>query len=698
MKLFVRWLFLAILLTFPIQSFATSIPETNTPTANQTTAVVIKVAPGGNLQSAIDNAQLGDTIVLEAGATYTGDFVLPNKSGTGYITIQSSRAAELPEGVRVGPAQSALFARLHNASSASPVIRTAAGAHHYRLIGLEITTPTTALVYDLVRFGESNQTSADVPHDLVVDRSYIHGHSTQDVQRGIALNGAEISVLNSYISDIHGRGFEAQALCGWNGPGPFKIINNYLEGAGENILFGGSDPSIPNLIPSNIEIRGNYLFKPLSWKVGHPTYAGIHWGVKNLLELKMARNVIIDGNILENCWGDAQIGYAVLFTVRNQDGKAPWATLENVQFTNNIVKNSEQGFQLLGKDSPNLSLRASGLLIANNRFIQIANRFFTVNGYYNVNFEHNTHEQGGNIISFDGELSLGFSWKNNVTVRNPNGYGVFGGGVGEGNVALAAYAPGGVFAGNVIVGADVRFYPPDNHYPSDLSGLPSLKGTDGLVPGYGGAIPLPSPTPDGSPTPTPTPTPVPPTPSLDGTKDVTITDNSSGTWTLGAKGETLRNGVWLADGMGLIYKWLGGVVYVQGTNESWYKWVSTRWEFVGAEPSPSPTPTPTPTPSPSPSPSPTPSPTPVGCTITAPTSIVVPRRGTQTVAVGLTGLTGTVTVNAVPMSGQITVQPSSKVVNGTSASLQFSVIAKQNSSSVRFDSPCGSKTTVVTVR
>ena len=104
----------------------------------------------------------------------------------------------------------------------------------------------------------------------------------------------------------------------------------------------------PNLVPSNIEIRRNYFFKPLSWKVGHPTYAGIHWAVKNLLEFKNARNVIVDGNVLENCWTDGQIGYAVLFTVRSEDGKAPWATIENISFTNNIVKNTEQGFQLLG--------------------------------------------------------------------------------------------------------------------------------------------------------------------------------------------------------------------------------------------------------------------------------------------------------------------------------------------------------------
>ena len=59
------------------------------------------------------------------------------------------------------------------------------------------------------------------------------------VQRGISLNGADITISNSHISEIHGRGYDTQAICGWNGPGPFRIINNYLEAAGENVMFGG---------------------------------------------------------------------------------------------------------------------------------------------------------------------------------------------------------------------------------------------------------------------------------------------------------------------------------------------------------------------------------------------------------------------------------------------------------------------------
>lgn len=77
-------------------------------------------------------------------------------------------------------------------------------------------------------------------------------------------------MVDSHLSEAHVVGFDAQAICGVNGPGPFKIVNNYLEGSGENIMFGGADPAIRDLVPSDIEFRGNHCFKPLSRKIGHP--------------------------------------------------------------------------------------------------------------------------------------------------------------------------------------------------------------------------------------------------------------------------------------------------------------------------------------------------------------------------------------------------------------------------------------------
>src|SRR5688500_1196524 len=62
-------------------------------------------ANGDQLQTAINNAALGDTIVLQAGVTYVTSsagphdygFILRNKtSGSGWITIQSSNLAQLP--------------------------------------------------------------------------------------------------------------------------------------------------------------------------------------------------------------------------------------------------------------------------------------------------------------------------------------------------------------------------------------------------------------------------------------------------------------------------------------------------------------------------------------------------------------------------------------------------------------------------
>ena len=430
---------------------------------------VSKVSPSQNLQTAIDRARPGDVIELEAGKVYQGPIKLPARSGDGFITIQSSRAAELPEGTRIGPAQTALLAKLQSSTPGEPVIQTAPSSHHYRFVGLDISTAKADVkVYDLVRIGDTKQTTAEVPHNIVIDRSWIHGFDTQDVQRGVSLNGSEITVSNSYINEIHGRGYDTQAICGWNGPGPFHIINNYLEASGENILFGGADPSIPNLVPSKIEIRGNYLFKPLRWNTKDPSYAGVHWSVKNLLEIKMGRDVVIDGNVMENSWGDAQIGYAVLFTVRNQDGKAPWATIENVTFTNNIVKNSEQGFQLLGSDNLNPSQHASGLQITNNLFTGISNRFLTMTDYANVTLSHNTHFQNGNIMSLYGEPSKGFVYTDNITNRGANGYGIFGDSVGEGNAALARYVPGATVKRNLLIGASASTYPPNNAYPGTL--------------------------------------------------------------------------------------------------------------------------------------------------------------------------------------------------------------------------------------
>ncbi|HEX8136355.1 MAG TPA: hypothetical protein VF544_02075, partial [Pyrinomonadaceae bacterium] len=238
---------------------------------NQTQAATLTVPAGGNFQSALNEAQPGDTIILEAGASYLGPFTLPNKPGSDFITIQSSALSALPSSSqRVSPLHAPLMPKLLSPGNNEPALQTALSAHHFRFIGIEFA-PLNPTVYlrELIRLGDGSaaQNSLSlVAHHLLLDRCYIHAHPTQSVVRGVALNSAETAITNSYISDFKSKEYDSQAVWGWNGPGPFQIINNYLEASGENVGFGGSDPAIANLIPSDIEIRGNLLRKPVEWR------------------------------------------------------------------------------------------------------------------------------------------------------------------------------------------------------------------------------------------------------------------------------------------------------------------------------------------------------------------------------------------------------------------------------------------------
>jgi hypothetical protein len=435
------------------------------PVAAQTTH---SVPPGGNLQTAINAAQPGDTIMLAAGATYVGNFVLPAKAGAAYITIRSATADHvLPgEGSRVGPKHAPLLAKLRSPNTA-PALATAPGAHHYRLLFLEFMANASG-GGNIINLGDGStrqNTVAHVPYELILDRVYVHGDPTMGQKRGIALNSASTQIVNSYISDIKAVGQDSQAICGWNGPGPYHIANNYLEAAGENVMFGGADPAIPNLVPSDITFVGNHLSKPLAWR-------GSQWLVKNLFELKSARRVHVDRNLLENNWLAAQAGYAILLKSVNQDGGAPWSVVEHVEFSNNVVRHVSSAINILGRDTRYAALELNHITFRNNLFTDVSGaryggvgRLLLINGGSNITFEHNTAiTDGSTTVYADGEAVSGFVFADNVMLDR--GYAIKGGGSAAGNATLARYFPAAHVVGNIIAGADANIYPGANHYPA----------------------------------------------------------------------------------------------------------------------------------------------------------------------------------------------------------------------------------------
>jgi hypothetical protein len=442
---------------------------------------LIQVHPGDNLQAAVNAAQLGDVLSLEPG-DYEGNVGLSNIAGPGSeLVIQSSALDQLPgPGKRVSPADSHAMPRIISPGSGYPALSITAKARNIVLRGIELVPAPGAMVYDLLLLGDGvNQNSADItPHHLTIDQCYIHSLPDLGLKRGVALNSAATDITNSWISGFKVVGQDAQAIAGWNGPGPYKILNNYLEGAGENVIFGGTTSLITGLVPSDILIQGNLFSKPLSWNRNDPSYAGAPWTCKNLFELKSGQRIVVDGNVFENNWVDAQVGAAIVFTPRGGDAGGPWALIKDVTFKNNILRNSAQGFNLLGSDdranSPTAQME--NVQILNNELVNVATRdpllgsvggpprVFQVipgmnGGTIGLKIDHNTIvKNAGNLVALQG-VHTGFVFTNNIADHGEYGVIGFGPGTGEGKTALDGCCPGYVFNGNLIVGANPNLYP-----------------------------------------------------------------------------------------------------------------------------------------------------------------------------------------------------------------------------------------------
>jgi len=438
------------------------------------TGRTVQLPAGGDLQAALDAARPGDEIVLRAGATYTGPFVLRNRgSAASWIVIRSS--GTLPAaGTRVTPAVAGQMAKLVSRDAHTPVLSTAPGAHHYRIVGVEITAPPTArsagALVALGGAGDEQRTVASQPHHLVLDRVYVHGHAELDFRRCVLLNSGETAIVDSWLSECHGRGADSQAIVGWNGTGPYLIANNQLEGAGENVMFGGADPRIPNALPADITIRGNHFFKPPRWR-------GV-WTVKNSFELKLGRRVLVEGNVFENNWVDGQAGFAIVLKSTNQEGTAPWSQTADVTFRYNVVRNVSAGVSVDAKPEQLPAVPAARIALVHNLFERVGDgdyeggRLWQFSGVDALTVSHNTGFGAAfNPVLFHGSPVRRLRMESNVFGTSPNAL-ASADGKGIGTEALDNHAaPGWVFRGNVVVGARAAAFPTGNAYPGSAGEL-----------------------------------------------------------------------------------------------------------------------------------------------------------------------------------------------------------------------------------
>jgi hypothetical protein len=320
----------------------------------------IRVAATANLASEYGHAKCGDTLLLPAGASFDIK-ELPAKKcdDQHYITIRTDTPDSNlpPEGTRISPAWAGVASLPGRPPFSQPaggpakllatlIVREASGVtvgDHVRFIGIEWTTDPTQNIGRLI--------STEGTDHVIVDRNWLHPAEGAEVGKGMGMiKGARvIALINSYVNGFNcvartGKCTDASAVGGGNGDTPtgtFKIVNNFLEGAGENIFFGGAGASVT---PTDIEIRRNHVFKPMTWKKEDPGYkpspSGSPYIVKNHFELKNAQRLLFEANLLENSWGGfSQTGYSICLNPRNQGNRCPKCQVTDITIRYNRIRN-----------------------------------------------------------------------------------------------------------------------------------------------------------------------------------------------------------------------------------------------------------------------------------------------------------------------------------------------------------------------
>jgi hypothetical protein len=231
----------------------------------------------------------------------------------------------------------------------------------------------------------------------------------------------------------------------------------------------------------NVEISGNTMSKPDVWGTSvtdNTTNTGFPNSYKSYIELKDCVDCTITGNYFYS-----GVGTAMAFTVRNQYGSAPWLTIRNLVFRDNLIdgyQNNAFGIQL--KDNERPSVNGGNVLITNNLIINErshsgSSAFFTLNGARGITFSHNTILQSGKLWAGGGWPSSGVVVKDNIAQSGSYGPTC------DNNPpnTVSSCFPSYVTSNNVIVDNRNERTPPLNNVISGQNSYPTSQKAIGFV-------------------------------------------------------------------------------------------------------------------------------------------------------------------------------------------------------------------------
>jgi hypothetical protein len=353
----------------------------NTDTFPTRTGSAISVNSDATFRAALTTAQPGDWIVVDNTVTYTGNYynAFPVKSGDAApggnnVIVVISKAlydgysggtfSVCPQKKRITAADlsSLAYFQCTNTLGAFLVQGATSG---WRFVGLRFGVSTSVgSVSELVSLGQGDtaiqQSASQCPSNIGLDRCWIDAHPGCETRHAVELHCKNGFVIDcGFGPDIHVTTYsESHAICGYNGPGPYRIVNNGIVGGSQSIFFGGA-ASICGT-PSDIEVRYNLMTRPLSWKGGP-------YKMKCGFELKKAQFVLVEGNIIENTWAQSQNGDALLLKSESYGDGMP--TTADVIVRANYVRNVASALTYAGVANVDAAVPANRVISFGNLYL-----------------------------------------------------------------------------------------------------------------------------------------------------------------------------------------------------------------------------------------------------------------------------------------------------------------------------------------
>jgi hypothetical protein len=492
----------------PASVVVPTLPQNFMTVVYPTGLTVVPVHAGANLQTALNAAQCGQNLVLDAGVTWSGNFNVPGPPcpTNNPILVSSSAMAQLPGGNAASTQQIQLSQAPLTATLSSPNVNQALGfcqlppggtctsvpANCY-FAGLSFTTSNVGNAsspnYNIVAISVGATAMAQEAQHIVFDRVIVQGNGM--TTRGFYADAQGFALINSQVVGMIDTSQDTQAVLGCDSTGPFLIQGNHLEASGENIMFGGCGTGL--LPPSDITVRRNYLHKQPSWY--GQLFNGLLLDIKNNFECKDCVRVLVDSNI-----GDYSVAQGQGNMLSN-NSFTPWHD-QDITYSNNLLQHAGGGPYVASNDQT-VAANTARVLFRNNLFLDVNTSWgggnpsapdcFVISGgtpaaggMQNITFDHNTCL---NSVTAPGTENINESYWNGkaniaiiqgLTVTNNIGYGAMAvDGSAQGG-SLALLPSTGIYLNNMQVGdtwASTPIYPLADHVFQPISTATPAGGT-----------------------------------------------------------------------------------------------------------------------------------------------------------------------------------------------------------------------------